>query len=417
MARNGAGLYSRVQSSYVYNTIIDQIAVNSEIDDIATALTNSLTKNGETTATANQPMGTYRHTGVGNGVARTDYAAMGQVQDGTLNWIDGGGTADAITATYSPAITALVDGQICCVRATAANATTTPTFAPNGLTARTIVKTGGVALVAGDIVGDGHELLLRYLLASTRWELLNPAVNAAALAGTFAALAGSASQAFAALAVNTAKTTVASHATTADIFAVTTGQLIDWTGTATTTAFPAAPQAGMFRELYCADACLFTAGANLLIEGIPSGTTITLAAGALVQVRSITTTQFKMTYSVSGTFTATGTGFAANPTATARYKVENGFVNLYIPQASLTGTSNSTDFTVTGLPASIAPSTILQKNLPLGEGLDNGAATNISAVINTAGGLINLYKGNLGTSWTASGTKTLRTSEFNYHVG
>lgn len=196
MARNGSGTYARVEGPYVYNTIIDQVEVNAELDDIATALTNSLTKNGETTATANQPMGTYRHTGVGNGVARTDYAAAGQVQDGTLNWVDGGGTADAITATYSPAITALVDGQICCVRATAANATTTPTFAPNGLTARTIVKTGGVALVAGDIVGDGHELLLRYLLASTRWELLNPAINAAN-----ALKAGSASQAFSASAL------------------------------------------------------------------------------------------------------------------------------------------------------------------------------------------------------------------------
>lgn len=213
--RNGSGTYSRVEGPYVYNTIIDQVAVNAELDDIATALTNSLTKNGETTATANQPMGTYRHTGVGNGVARTDYAAMGQVQDGTLNWVDGGGTADAITATYSPAITALVDGQICCVRATAANATTTPTFAPNGLTARTIVKTGGVALVAGDIVGDGHELLLRYLLASTRWELLNPAINAAN-----ARLAGSASQAFARL---NDRTLVAEQATTS-------GTSIDFTG-------------------------------------------------------------------------------------------------------------------------------------------------------------------------------------------
>lgn len=145
------------------------------MDDLASALTASLAKNGETTPTANLPMGTYRHTGVGNGSARTDYAAMGQVQDGNVNWADGGGTADAITATYSPVITALVDGQLCHVRATAANATTTPTFAPNGLTARTIVKNGGVALAAGDIAGDGHELILRYDLTNTRWQLMNPA--------------------------------------------------------------------------------------------------------------------------------------------------------------------------------------------------------------------------------------------------
>lgn len=174
MARNGAGTYERAVADYVYNTTIDQTTVNQEMDDIASALTGSLAKNGETVPTANLPMGTYRHTGVGNGSARTDYAALGQVQDGKANWVDGGGTADAITATYSPVITALVDGQLCYVRATAANATTTPTFSPNGLTARTIVKNGGVALAAGDIVGDGHELELRYDLTNTRWELLNP---------------------------------------------------------------------------------------------------------------------------------------------------------------------------------------------------------------------------------------------------
>lgn len=91
------------------------------------------------------------------------------------NWIVAAGTADAITATYSPVIAALVDGQFCQFRATAANATTTPTFAPNGLTAQTITKKGGVALAAGDIPGNLAEVILRYNLANTRWELLNPA--------------------------------------------------------------------------------------------------------------------------------------------------------------------------------------------------------------------------------------------------
>jgi hypothetical protein len=119
-------------------------------------------------------MATYRHTNVGAATARTHYARYDQVQDGKINWSDAGGTADAITTSYNPPITALVDGQLCYVRAGAANATTTPTFSPNSLTARTIVKYGGSALVAGDIVGDGHELILRYQLANTRWELLNP---------------------------------------------------------------------------------------------------------------------------------------------------------------------------------------------------------------------------------------------------
>jgi hypothetical protein len=58
-------------------------------------------------------------------------------------------------------------------RATAANATTTPTFAPDSLTARTITRLGGSAVQLGDIPGNLAECWVRYNLANTRWELLN----------------------------------------------------------------------------------------------------------------------------------------------------------------------------------------------------------------------------------------------------
>ena len=186
MAFNGSGLCNIDSTGQPVNanTLIESADFNALTADLATGLSNCVTKDGQQTITANLPMAGFHHTGVGNASARTDYAAAGQVQDGKLNWVDGGGTADAITATYSPAITTLVDGQLCCVRATAANATTTPTFAPNGLTARDIVKDGGDALAVGDIVGDGHELILRYDLTNTRWELLNPKNPLAQAIGT-----------------------------------------------------------------------------------------------------------------------------------------------------------------------------------------------------------------------------------------
>jgi hypothetical protein len=102
---------------------------------------------------------------------------------GTLAAITAGGTADAITATYSPALTALTNLTLCCVVPGADNATTTPTFAPNGLTAHTITKHGGAALVAGDIKNLGPALLV-YNSANTRWELLNPASAPALPAAT-----------------------------------------------------------------------------------------------------------------------------------------------------------------------------------------------------------------------------------------
>ena len=90
------------------------------------------------------------------------------------------------------------------------------------------------------------------------------------------------------------KTTVAS-ATTPDIFAVTVGRLIDYTGTATCTGFVAAVSAGSERILYCADAAVFTAGANLLIDQVGSGSSLTCVAGDILDVVAITTTQWKIT--------------------------------------------------------------------------------------------------------------------------
>lgn len=183
MAFNGSGVFVRLYNwtnDAAANIKIRADRMDNETNGIATGLSTCITKDGQTTITANLPMATFRHTGVGAGAARTDYTRLDQSQDGKLAWADAGGTADAITATYSIPITTLVDGQLCYVRAGAANATTTPTFSPSALTARTIVKNGGSALVAGDIAGDGHELELRYDLANTRWELMNPKAPAIA---------------------------------------------------------------------------------------------------------------------------------------------------------------------------------------------------------------------------------------------
>lgn len=90
-----------------------------------------------------------------------------------------GGTVDAITATFSPAIT-LADQTIVAVVSGGASTSATPSFTPNALTTRTITARGGAALVAGDIGAAGFVALLEYNLANTRWELLNPAKTRAA---------------------------------------------------------------------------------------------------------------------------------------------------------------------------------------------------------------------------------------------
>jgi hypothetical protein len=90
------------------------------------------------------------------------------------NSADAGGTVDAITATMNTTLTALTNNQMVIIRAAGANATTTPTFSPDTLTAKTIVANGNNALRIGNIKGADHEMVLRFNSTNDNWELLNP---------------------------------------------------------------------------------------------------------------------------------------------------------------------------------------------------------------------------------------------------
>jgi hypothetical protein len=92
---------------------------------------------------------------------------------------------------------------------------------------------------------------------------------------------------------NFAMATVAS-ASSPDIWSAA-GNLINFTGTATVTGFPNAPQAGAERTLICAGACSFTAGTKMLIDGVASGNTMTCAANDKVVVRAVATDTFHLT--------------------------------------------------------------------------------------------------------------------------
>lgn len=92
---------------------------------------------------------------------------------------EAGGTANVITSTLVPAIgglTANDDGSVAFVNAAYANTSSSVTFNPNGAGALTIKKHGGDALLAGDIAGADHKLILQFNYDSggSWWELLNP---------------------------------------------------------------------------------------------------------------------------------------------------------------------------------------------------------------------------------------------------
>lgn len=93
---------------------------------------------------------------------------------------------------------------------------------------------------------------------------------------------------------NFARATVASHATTADIWNAA-GNQIDFTGTAVVTDFPDAVQGGIERTLICAGACSFVASTDMEIDGLQSGGTVLCSANDIVTVRAVSTTKFRLT--------------------------------------------------------------------------------------------------------------------------
>jgi len=86
------------------------------------------------------------------------------------------GTVDAITAVMPIPLQSLNDETMVTIRASGANTITNPTFAPDGLAAKTIVKNGNQALNVGDIFGVDHEMQLKYNINNNKWELMNPAI-------------------------------------------------------------------------------------------------------------------------------------------------------------------------------------------------------------------------------------------------
>lgn len=179
MPFNGSGVYQRVFNWVTdKNNSVNITASRMDIEDtgFATGLSTCILKDGTQIVTADIPFNGHKITGLANGALATDAINLGQAQGSVFNWVISSGTSDAITAAYSPAVTTLVDGMELDFRATASNTTTTPTFSPSGLTAATITQNGGAALFVGSIAGALFEGKLRYNLANTRWELMNPSV-------------------------------------------------------------------------------------------------------------------------------------------------------------------------------------------------------------------------------------------------
>lgn len=235
-------------------------------EDLAQGLENCLTLDGQNSPTANINWGGYQLTGLsGTYSLRTNAASIGAWQDGSAVYLGtAGGTADALTFSLAPAITAYVTGQRLIGRAASANATTTPTVDVNTVGALTVLKSGPSSTVALDVGDIRAGAALDFLKLSTaHLLLLNPASGSGA---------GN----------NGAWTDIASASTT-DIGAVASTNL-RVTGTTTITALGTAPS-GVTRVLRFAAALTLTYNATSLI--VPGAANITTAAGDTVTAVSL----------------------------------------------------------------------------------------------------------------------------------
>lgn len=179
MSRDGAGTYNLPPGNpVVTETVISSTTHNTTMADVATALTQSISKDGQTTYTANQSMGGFKHTQVADASARNQYATAAQVQDGTLTLIGSVSGTDTLTGTISPAISAYANGVF--LTLIPLNNNTGPvTLSLNGLAARPVVKFNSVPLVAGDLlVGVPATLVYN----GTNFYLENPQVVASDVA-------------------------------------------------------------------------------------------------------------------------------------------------------------------------------------------------------------------------------------------
>lgn len=184
MARDGSGNYSLPSGNPVVNgTNVSSTVHNTTMTDVATALTASIAKDGQTAATANLPMGTFAHTNVGDSTARNMYGATGQIQDNDFNVLGSVSGTNTIVGSLTPAITGYSAGMH--VTFVPANTNTgAATLAVNGLTALDIQKGSGAALAPGDLV-TGIPALLVLDGGGDDWILMNPQLSVVGLSGSF----------------------------------------------------------------------------------------------------------------------------------------------------------------------------------------------------------------------------------------
>jgi hypothetical protein len=135
---------------------------------LATGLSTAITKDGQTTVTANIPMANFKITGLGAATVGTDAVRYSQIQSNTDKLLTVTGT-DTYVATASPTLTAYAAGNTFSLVVPNTN-TGASTINIDGLGAKAITRTGSTALVAGDMIATEVVIVV---YDGTRFQLIN----------------------------------------------------------------------------------------------------------------------------------------------------------------------------------------------------------------------------------------------------
>lgn len=172
MSYNGSGTFNinSAGQPVVSGTVISSTAFNALTSDLATGLSTALTKDGQSTPTANITLGGYKITNLAAATLAADAVRFSQLQGGSTSTYITAAGADTITGTVSPTLTAYTTGQQFSFIAAGTN-TTAVTLNIDGVGVKAVTRAGTTALAAGDIL-TGQVALVEY--DGTQFQLLDP---------------------------------------------------------------------------------------------------------------------------------------------------------------------------------------------------------------------------------------------------
>jgi len=143
--------------------------VDAEFENFEAGLEQTLTRGGNTTPTANLPMGGYRHTNVGAALQGMDYLRADQYSNQTPIFASHSGTAEAMQASTGFALSPLVAGRQVLLSCASVNVTTSITLAVDGGTPIQVLRADGMGPGRGQTQG-----MHRYVYNGSHWVLMDP---------------------------------------------------------------------------------------------------------------------------------------------------------------------------------------------------------------------------------------------------